>query len=1183
MWERSPRDCSATPPVPVGQQTTALLLGWSLLGLFWGWAVLGSGRLRREVFWDRVRKDDRAQKGSGAQGRTTQGIWGSGAGLEAKCRYRYQQVPLAELVPLGRDTSSAGGCWVWGSGWPLSRWGLPARLDLLCGSGGAMVGLCRECSPFLILTASRGRAAVSCPATVGCGLELSPWPRRTGCSHVGGPRHPVTGAGVRPSISHRGADIGEQWDGAGTGGHVGSLDRCHQPGGDTVPCCMAAAHPCSTRAAARALLSPLQGIGSGEPSAAVFSPAGASPDQEHRRAAASWLECPMEQGGAGTGGTGDTVPPEAAAPAVPQAAQPQRGTAPAATLAQHKGTDEPGQEKAGGGMTEQEQETALAAPELQDGREAVPGEEDSAVQHDGGQAASTGDKVPAATEAQGVGKDENEKPGKKKAPAAGELKGGKASATAKAKDGGKDEPMEGKGQAVTEAQDGGKDKPKKEETPGGSGAESGGKAESTEEKALAAANSEGGKAKPVEETALAAAQAQDGGKADPAKEKITVVAKQEVPATAKALDEGKQDAKAEQAPADTKPAKEKTTAAAKEKAPNAAKAQSGKNKEVKAEKAPAVKKAPDGGKEEPAQEKPPAPAKEKAPDSVKEKAVIPAKEKAPDAAKAQDAEKAAAKAEETPAEKMAQGGGKKEPAEEKSPAAVKVQDGGKKTAKVEKSTVASKAGDEGKDSKKEKVPAAAKAQDGGKKAAEVEPPMPGAEAGDGAVEPTEAAAMAVVKAQGEGEEVSKGTEGQPPTIPEAPRPSLLQSLSCPAACHREEQPWAEVAEMETIEEESTMVELKEGLTEPGSGPPALGDLQPLEPPGTPQERTLPSATAQPPDPAGVVEQPGPGVQPSLTEAKPPPSPYLTPDFGKEDPFEILDDVPPPPAPFAHRTVTLRSASVSSQFSLNSKNILGGGKFGEVHTCTEKETGLKLAAKVIRKQGAKDKEMVLLEIDVMNQLNHHNLIQLYDAIETPREIILFMEFVEGGELFERIIDDDYHLTEVDCMVFVRQICEGIRFMHHMGVLHLDLKPENILCVTATGHMVKIIDFGLARRLSGLSPFLGDDDTETLNNVLAANWYFDEETFESVSNEAKDFVSNLIIKDKSARMSADQCLQHPWLNNLAEKAKRSNRRLKSQVLLKKYVMRRRWKKNFIGVCAANRFRKITSSGSLTALGI
>uniref|UniRef100_A0A6I8N1P2 Myosin light chain kinase 2 n=1 Tax=Ornithorhynchus anatinus TaxID=9258 RepID=A0A6I8N1P2_ORNAN len=277
-----------------------------------------------------------------------------------------------------------------------------------------------------------------------------------------------------------------------------------------------------------------------------------------------------------------------------------------------------------------------------------------------------------------------------------------------------------------------------------------------------------------------------------------------------------------------------------------------------------------------------------------------------------------------------------------------------------------------------------------------------------------------------------------------------------------------------------------------------------------------------------------------------------------------------------------------------------GKFGEVCTCTEKATGLKLAAKIIKKQSAKDKDMVLLEIEVMNLLNHQNLIQLYAAIESPHHIILFMEFIEGGELFERIVDEDYQLTEVDTMVFVRQICDGVLFMHKMMVLHLDLKPENILCVSSTGHMVKIIDFGLARRynpkeklqvnfgtpeflspevvnydrisektdmwsvgvitymlLSGLSPFLGDNDTETLNNVLAANWYFDEETFEMVSPEAKDFVSHLIVKDQSERMTAAQCLEHPWLNDLAEKARRCNRRLKSQILLKKYVMKRRWK--------------------------
>ncbi|NXM69666.1 MYLK2 kinase, partial [Serilophus lunatus] len=775
-----------------------------------------------------------------------------------------------------------------------------------------------------------------------------------------------------------------------------------------------------------------------------------------------------------------------------------------------------------------------------------------------------GGTVPAATAAQDGGTDE---PGQEKA--AGEPGGGKA------------ELERGTALSAPEPWD------EREAVPGGEAAavqHNGGQAASVGEKVLAATKARtAGEFK--EEKAPAASKDKDGEKNEP-KEKSPALGKPEgrqaAPIEGKGLvlTEGQDGEK-------DKPRKEQ--------APGVSGAESGGKAEPTEKKVPATVNSGGGGKAKPTEEIALAAAQDGAP----------SKEKAPDAAKAQDGEKAAAKAEKIPAAKMAQGGGKKEPAKEKASTAAKVQD-----AKVGKPTVASKAGNEGKDPTK-----AAKALAGGKKAAEVEPPAAAAEAGEGAVEPSEAAAMAAG-----GEEAPKEMEEQPPRIPDPPRPALMQSLSCPAACHREEQPWAGVAEMEMIPEETMAAEPREGPTEPGPAPPAVGDLQ------LPQERTLPSATGQPPDPTGTTEQPGPEGQPSSTEAKPPPSPYLTPDFGKEDPFEILDDTPPPPAPFAHRTVTLHSASVSSQFSLNSKDILGGGKFGEVHTCTEKETGLKLAAKVIRKQGAKDKEMVLLEIDVMNQLNHRNLIQLYDAIETPREIILFMEFVEGGELFERIIDDDYHLTEVDCMVFVRQICEGIRFMHHMHVLHLDLKPENILCVTATGHMVKIIDFGLARRynpneklkvnfgtpeflspevvnyeqvsystdmwsmgvitymlLSGLSPFLGDDDTETLNNVLAANWYFDEETFESISNEAKDFVSKLIIKDKSTRMSADQCLQHPWLNNLAEKARRCNRRLKSQVLLKKYVMRRRWKKNFIGVCAANRFRKITSSGSLTALGV
>ena len=52
-------------------------------------------------------------------------------------------------------------------------------------------------------------------------------------------------------------------------------------------------------------------------------------------------------------------------------------------------------------------------------------------------------------------------------------------------------------------------------------------------------------------------------------------------------------------------------------------------------------------------------------------------------------------------------------------------------------------------------------------------------------------------------------------------------------------------------------------------------------------------------------------------------------------------------------------------------------------------------------------------------------------------------VEGGELFERIVDESSPLTEVDAMVFVRQICEGVQYMHQMYVLHLDLKVRCVL--------------------------------------------------------------------------------------------------------------------------------------------
>ncbi|XP_006872638.1 PREDICTED: myosin light chain kinase 3 [Chrysochloris asiatica] len=329
---------------------------------------------------------------------------------------------------------------------------------------------------------------------------------------------------------------------------------------------------------------------------------------------------------------------------------------------------------------------------------------------------------------------------------------------------------------------------------------------------------------------------------------------------------------------------------------------------------------------------------------------------------------------------------------------------------------------------------------------------------------------------------------------------------------------------------------------------------------------------------------------------------------------VLDDSPAPPAPFEHRVVSVKESSISAAYTVCQHEVLGGGRFGQVHRCTERSTGLPLAAKIIKVKSVKDREDVKNEINIMNQLSHVNLIQLYDAFENKNSFTLIMEYVDGGELFDRITDEKYHLTELDVILFTRQICEGIHYLHQHYILHLDLKPENILCVSQSGHQIKIIDFGLARRykpreklkvnfgtpeflapevvnyefvsfptdmwsvgvitymlLSGLSPFLGETDAETMNFIVNCSWDFDADTFEGLSEEAKDFVSRLLVKEKSCRMSATQCLKHEWVNTLPAKASKSKVRLKSQLLLQKYMAQRKWKKHFYVVTAANRLRK------------
>lgn len=108
----------------------------------------------------------------------------------------------------------------------------------------------------------------------------------------------------------------------------------------------------------------------------------------------------------------------------------------------------------------------------------------------------------------------------------------------------------------------------------------------------------------------------------------------------------------------------------------------------------------------------------------------------------------------------------------------------------------------------------------------------------------------------------------------------------------------------------------------------------------------------------------------------------------------------------------------------------------MYKAKRKLDGEVLAAKFVRKSASSKRE-VQREIQMMNLLHHKRLIQLYDAYETKQDMIVIMELVTGGELFEKVVEED-NLTEKQVIRYMKQVLYGVQHMHRKQMVHLDLK-------------------------------------------------------------------------------------------------------------------------------------------------
>ncbi|KAL0339646.1 UNVERIFIED_CONTAM: Calcium-dependent protein kinase [Sesamum radiatum] len=290
--------------------------------------------------------------------------------------------------------------------------------------------------------------------------------------------------------------------------------------------------------------------------------------------------------------------------------------------------------------------------------------------------------------------------------------------------------------------------------------------------------------------------------------------------------------------------------------------------------------------------------------------------------------------------------------------------------------------------------------------------------------------------------------------------------------------------------------------------------------------------------------------------------------------------------------------------------LGRGEFGVTYLCTDKSTGEVFACKSISKMKLRtrvDIEDVRREVEIMRHLpKHPNIVSLKDTYEDDHAVHLVMELCEGGELFDRIVARG-HYTERAAAAVIRTIVEVIQNCHKHGVMHRDLKPENFLFANKKETApLKAIDFGLSvffkpgerfneivgspyymapevlKRnygpevdvwsagvilyilLCGVPPFWAETEQGVAQAIIRSVVDFKRDPWPKVSDRAKDLVKKMLNPDPKKRLTAQEVLDHPWIQN-AKTAPNVSLGESVRARLKQFSMMNKLKKRALSVIA------------------
>ncbi|TYI55064.1 hypothetical protein E1A91_D11G115000v1 [Gossypium mustelinum] len=277
--------------------------------------------------------------------------------------------------------------------------------------------------------------------------------------------------------------------------------------------------------------------------------------------------------------------------------------------------------------------------------------------------------------------------------------------------------------------------------------------------------------------------------------------------------------------------------------------------------------------------------------------------------------------------------------------------------------------------------------------------------------------------------------------------------------------------------------------------------------------------------------------------------------------------------------------------------IGSGSFAVVWRSRHRQHGLEVAVKEIDKKllSSKVSESLLKEISILSTINHPNIIQLFEAIETEDRIFLVLEYCDGGDL-AAYIQRYGKVSEEVARHLMRQLAAGLQVLQEKHLIHRDLKPQNLLLTKGSTPQLKIGDFGFARSLTpenladtlcgsplymapeiiqnkkydakadlwsvgailfqlvtGKPPFDGNNQLQLFQNILrSTELQFPEGALEKLHPDCVNLCRSLLRHDPVERLTFREFFDHKFLGERSKKVglELDSSRLQSEAMVEQF---------------------------------